>query len=252
MITRNLTLILLLFFTESKIVKAQAPQQIKVDFSDKKNEYKVTVDHEKEFFVTVSNLNRYLYKIEGVKVETDFNVAVPSAFSATKLPSFVTFDIPKTSIAQLPSTSAEKSSQDLLNRIKELQDKISKQSQTYSEALLLQNDLIHLSGDCAPNYGQWKSSLTARVNRFISEYSGITVANTSDLSSQLDDMLLNLAKNAKSNLTELEKLVSAYTAKASKELNDQYKKNVGFIKESKKELQNARLTADERKEIKLG
>lgn len=141
--------LLMLALVNVKALSQTPNHTIDVDFNHLQKEYTKTVNNKQTFVVHIRNLNRTLFKVDGIKTETDFNVAVPAALTGIKLPAYLFTSLPaKSEIASLPLVCSKRRSTDILDEIKRELDAINAKAKKLDDAIFLYNDLTHLSKNC--------------------------------------------------------------------------------------------------------
>lgn len=213
----NLLLTLILFMAVATTL-AQAPDKtITVNFKDLQKKYEETIKNKQTFVVQVTNINRSLYKIDGVMTETNYNTALPTALTGIKLPSFFYTTSPnKTDGAAAPSKS------DLLESIKAGMDKIKRDARDLDNATLLYNELLHLQKNCADTQQTIIDKAMKKVNAYLHDNDEDYGNKTSDqLRVELQTYLLGLRKSADSTATQIQRDLVKYETDEAKKIAEQ-------------------------------
>lgn len=221
---------------------SQEVKIIPIDFQKLENEYKYHVNNKQKFRIQLENINRNLYKIEGVKVETNYNVAVPSALTGIKPPSFLYLAPPYGYKARAPGVITETASS-VYDDIKTRFETITKNSQKIYDAKLLYNDLSHLAKNCKESSSEIRQHVKQKYQSFCE--------TTTEVDRRfLENYINDLIQKSNTALEELGPLIDKYEQMSPTEILDKNKSNIKEKNKLIRSINTEKFTREESEIIK--
>jgi uncharacterized protein YpuA (DUF1002 family) len=217
----------------------QTPDKtIPIDFKTLQSTYdKNEIDKGKTFVIQISNINRNLYKVTGVKTETDYNSAVPAALTGIKLPEYLYNQMPnQTAMKALPGGGARTSAQ-ILADIKVDLKTINDAGDNINKSTILFNEITHLSKNCADDSQTIINKAVAKCNAYLGQNlaaNQVAAALELFLNSKIDD--------ATAALKKLQDDITDYETAAQKELNNGHADYLKNLDQAKKQSQDPHLS----------
>lgn len=199
-------------------VTVQAQTKIEVNFKDIKPKYEQTIKNKETFTVHISNINRNLYKVDGVKTETDYNSAVPTALTGIKLPGYLYTQQPSDDKMKSPGGESI-SSATVYNQIKELLNEVVTRAKKLDDATVLYNDLSHLQKNCSDDGMAVTTSVMERTSQYLTGSKTYGTKTSIQMISDLEEFLYDQRNKAATALDSAAVLIQQYEVTALTELS---------------------------------
>ena len=205
-------------FAQKDKKKEDITKIININFMNLPKDTVIRIQHSEAFAVRLINLNRFLFKVDGIKSETDFNITVPAALTGIKLPQYLS--LPGTQIKDNSPTSDTTvvTTDRLMSRTEAALKLIKDNGKKMDDAITLLRELGNISKDCALGEAGAKQTAMAKTNFLISGKINFENQDAAALGNKLDDMLSKLLPDAEKALSRLEQLLIIYPDTSSKEL----------------------------------
>ncbi|MCF6130118.1 hypothetical protein L1S35_10560 [Flavobacterium sp. AS60] len=210
---------------------------ISVDFKNLKNKYEETVDRKKTFQIKITNINRNLYKVDGIKVETNYNIAVPSALTGIKLPAYIYTTPPSQDKLKSTGVGLSARSSDIYDEIQKRFYNIEANAKKLDDITLLFNKLSHLSKDCQNTFNDIKVQVLKKSNQYLNGNDNYGTTTVEQMRSNLEAKMTSLTEEAERELSDLPNWIARYEEQTPNELEA---RNMSNIKE---------LTSEKNKQI---
>lgn len=223
-----LRIVIFILLLSLKAFGQNVDKSIPIDFMALENEYKEELEYGKTFQINVSNINRYLYKVDGVKVETNFNIAVPSALTGVKLPAYFFTEEPSPGKMRTPSRAAKSATnvyKDIQKQLLKVKETVEISAADINKALILLNELNRLTKDCSDKHDDILKQALQKSSFFLTGSTNYT-DSASQIASKLKDKLEGITKSPDQELSKLKALVDEYEVLGNQEIDEQRQFNI--------------------------
>lgn len=216
---------------------------IAVDFQNLKSSYEETIDHNTTFSVHLKNINRNLYKINGIKTETYYNAAVPTMLTGIKIPSYLYQASSGISMADSSFKTRSSSLYQQLSQIQSFFEAIKLTAKTLDNSIFLYNDLAHLSKSCKTH-----SQIVSDAVNSVKLYHQGANGSVSEIRTQLEQYLLKQRTDAINAFQRAVIAVDKYEKELQKDIDSDPKINedaAKVIERLRENLSKAEATIEE-------
>lgn len=234
------TLLIFILMLHSLLCTAQNVKLDSINFLDLKEEYNYTVKNNQKVQIKLININRNLYKISGVKVETNYNTEVPAALKGIKVPSYI-FTSQRMAFMNYPSDQGDTLAMLYYDEIKSRFEFIAANAQKIDSVPILHNRLNNHAKDCLHTFDKILHNIHNECAIYLGAKNSHRIAPD-----EFEKYMLTLVENAAEALKGLPELIEKYKSSAAQELHKQNTADIG-LRDEVAETLKTKMTTEKRK-----